>query len=134
MSEMLTKEDWHRFEMEGYVRLGKLLTDSELSALAERIDSIMLGTADLDYSRLMMQREAGEGHAQSEQTWGFKGSTLNYRKIQNLELDPLFLAYMRKPLFRSISHAVYGKNRRIACFRAMFMNKPAYHGSRLRYH
>lgn len=134
MKEMLTAAQWQAYEEEGYALLGKVVSDDELAALIRRIDDIMLGRANVDYDRLMMQREAGEGYPQSEQTLGFKGVTLNYRKIENLEFDALFLTYLQKPLFRHICDTVYGANKRIGCFRAMFMNKPAYHGSVLVYH
>lgn len=130
---MLTKEQWQTYEEEGYLRLGKILTDENLSQLSQRMNEIMLGKASLDYSRIMMQREAGEGYEQSAQTPGFKGSTLNYRKIENLEFDTLFLSYIQHPLFRHIAEKVYRKNH-IGCYRAMFMNKPAHHGSELPYH
>lgn len=134
MKEGLTTEQWEEFEREGYVRLGTMLTGAELAALQQRIDDIMLKKANIDYAKLMMQREADGMNAQTEQTLGSKGSTLNYRKIQNLELDPLFLNYMTRPIFRSICAKVYGEGTNIACFRAMFMNKPAFHGSVLPYH
>lgn len=134
MGDVLTFEQWQTFEEQGYLRLGEVLSAQEVTALTNRIDEIMLGTADIDYERLMMQREGGEGQEQSAQSMGFKGATLNYRKIQNLELDPLYLAYMKKPLYRAIAEKIYGIHTRIACYRAMFMNKPAYHGTRLVYH
>ncbi|MEK3725470.1 phytanoyl-CoA dioxygenase family protein [Paenibacillus sp. FSL H8-0034] len=134
MDVTLTDEQWQTFEEQGYLKLGKVLTELELAALSQQIDYIMLGKAGCDYDRLMMQREAGEGHEQSSQTLGFKGSTLNYRKIENLEFDSMFLTYLQKPLFREICDKVYGKDTRISCFRAMFMNKPARHGSVLAYH
>jgi phytanoyl-CoA hydroxylase len=134
MNTQLTHEQWKTYEEQGYLKLGKVLTEMELAALAQRIDDIMLGTADLDYERLMMQREAGEGYEQSKQSMGFKGSTLNYRKIENLEFDPLFLSYMQKPVFREICNEVYGGDMRISCFRAMFMNKPARNGTILPFH
>jgi phytanoyl-CoA hydroxylase len=134
MNVTLTDEQWRTYEEQGYLKLGKVLTDHELTALAQRIDHIMLGKADCDYDRFMMQREASEGHEQSSQTLGFKGSTLNYRKIENLEFDSLFLLYLQKPLFREICEKVYGMNIRTSCYRAMFMNKPAGNGSVLAYH
>lgn len=134
MNVTLTDEQWRTYEQQGYLKLGKVLSDLELVALAQRINHIMLGKADCDYDRFMMQRDAGEGHEQSGQTVGFKGSTLNYRKIENLEFDSLFLLYLQKPLFREICEKVYGRDTRISCFRAMFMNKPARHGSVLPYH
>ena len=65
---------------------------------------------------------------------GHKGATLRYRKIQGLELDPLFLRYMQTPLFRHICARVYGADTPVACMRAMFMNKPASEGSHLAWH
>jgi ectoine hydroxylase-related dioxygenase (phytanoyl-CoA dioxygenase family) len=126
--------NWQQFEEEGYLRLGKVLSQEELRFLGKRIDEIMLGKAEVEYESLLMQREASEGYEQSAQTNGFKGSTLNYRKIQNLEFDPYFLTYMQKDLFKQICAKVYGFTARISCFRAMFMNKPARHGSALTYH
>ncbi|NHN32199.1 phytanoyl-CoA dioxygenase family protein [Paenibacillus agricola] len=134
MSTGITPEQWRTYEEQGYLKLGKVLTGMELVALSQRIDHIMLGKAELDYERLMMQREAGEGYEQSGQTNGFKGSTLNYRKIENLEFDPLFLSYMQKPVFREICDKVYGTDIRVSCFRAMFLNKPARNGSVLPFH
>ncbi|MBV7334044.1 phytanoyl-CoA dioxygenase family protein [Chloroflexi bacterium TSY] len=135
MFDTLTDEQWQQYETQGYLRLGKVLSDEELATLQQRMDDIMLGRAPLDYDRMLMQldREPGTGKM-GPQTKGHKGATLSYRKIQDLEFDPLFLAYMRKPLFRHICDRVYGENTDIACFRAMFMNKPAKEGSHLRWH
>ena len=63
------------------------------------------------------------------QSVGFKGPSLAYRKIgeaqAGLECDPVFLAYMRRPLFRAICARVYGAHAGIAVYRAMVMSKPA---------
>ncbi len=63
------------------------------------------------------------------QTAGFKGASLAYRKVgeaqAGLECDPLFLAYMRSPLFRAICARVYGAHAGVAVYRAMAMCKPA---------
>lgn len=134
MNTALSAQQWETYKQQGYLKLGKVMPDIELKALSQRIDDIMLGKAELDYKRIMMQREAGEGYEQSEQTKGFKGPSLNYRKIEQLEYDSLFLAYIQHPLFRDICAKVYGTNKRISCFRAMFMNKPAKNGSVLPYH
>src|SRR4029077_18899225 len=108
----------------------------DLGALQKRIDQIMLGTAPIDYSRVMMQLDTDTGRYEDapEQSRGHKGSTLNYRKIQDLEHDALFLEYMRRPIFRDICARVYGAATEISCFRAMFMNKPAHKGTFLPWH
>lgn len=131
----LTDQQWQQYETDGYLRLGKVLTLDELTNLQQRMDDIMMGRAPLDYDKMLMQldREPGTGKM-GPQTKGHKGETLSYRKIQDLELDPLFLAYMEKPLFRHICTRVYGAETQIGCFRAMFMNKPAKEGSVLHWH
>lgn len=131
----ITDAQWTSFDERGFVELGQLLTDDELAALQQRIDDIMLGRAAIDYDRLMMQLDSTSGQTADAgpQTLGFKEPTLAYRKIQNLELDPLFSAYMSRPLFRDICRHVYG-DIAISAFRAMFMNKPARRGTYLPWH
>ena len=63
-----------------------------------------------------------------------RAQPLNYRKIQDLEYDDLFLAYMQHPLFRNVCSRAYGQDAPVASFRAMFMNKPAGHGHDLTWH
>ena len=123
----LSHAHWQQYEREGYLRLGRCLTDDELAAMQQRMDEIMLGTAPVDYSRMMMQldRIPGKTDEPGPGSKGHKGATLYYRKIQDLEFDPLFLRYMQKPLFRRICCMVYGSDTPVACMRAMFMNKPA---------
>ena len=98
MEHQITAEQWEHFEENGYVRIGQVATDAELAQIQQRMDDIMLGKAPLDYDQIMMQldREPGK-NVPGPQSKGHKGATLLYRKIQNLELDPIFLAYLQKP-------------------------------------
>jgi len=132
----LTPEQWSFYDEQGYLKLGKLLSDDQLSALQQRIDNIMLGRADLDYTRMMMQLDTDTGRYEDMKahTPGHKGATLGYRKIQDLELDPLFLEYLSRPIFREICRRVIGDGVPVACYRAMFMNKPARKGTFLPWH
>ncbi len=131
----ITDTQWQQYQRDGYLKLGKVLSDTDLCALQQRIDDIMLGKAHVDYSRLLMQldSETGKYEDAGEQSKGHKGATLNYRKIQELEQDDLFLAYMSRPIFREICRRTYGDTA-IASFRAMFMNKPARKGTFLPWH
>lgn len=130
----LDAADQAAFDQDGYVRLG-VLEDGDLQALQNAIDDIMLGRADVDYNQLLMQLDSASG-AYGDlggQTRGFKGATLNYRKIQDLELHPVFHGYLIGDLFQQICRHVYG-DVGVACFRAMFMNKPAHAGTELPWH
>ncbi len=116
---------------QGYVRLGHVAPADEIEALRERIDAIMLG--QISYPDMMMQLCPSAGDPEkARQTKTFKGSSLKYRKIEVLEQDPLFLAYMQNPLFRDITRKILGEE--VSCYRAMFMNKPAGQGVLLNWH
>jgi len=136
MRDQISREEWEAFGRDGFLRLGQVVSNEEVAALQVRMDDIMLGRADVDYERMMMQldRVDGADSAPGPQSYGFKGATLAYRKIQDLEYDELFLAYLQNPLFAAICSQVYGRGRSIACFRAMFMNKPAGFGTHLVWH
>ena len=131
----ITDQQWATFDTDGYVRLGKIATDEMLVAMQQRIDDIMQGKADLDYDRMLMQLDSSDGAYDSAgaQTRGHKGRTLNYRKIQLLERDPIFLEYMQLPIFAEAASHFYA-DRPVAAFRAMFMNKPANQGTVLPLH
>jgi phytanoyl-CoA hydroxylase len=132
----LTDEQWAQYKRDGYLNLGLLLEGDALTRMQTRLDDIMMGKADVDYDRMLMQLDfAATDYAKlGEQTQGFKGATLNYRKIEALEFDPLFLEYMQWPLFHNICERTYGTGAVVSCYRAMFMNKPAGRGSVLPWH
>jgi phytanoyl-CoA hydroxylase len=132
----ITPEMWDSYERDGFLRLGKVLSNEDLKALQDRIDAIMLGEADVDYDRLLMQLDSKDGAYENagQQSLGHKGKTLAYRKIQNLEFDNLFMEFMSRPIFREISAHVYGEDTPVSLFRAMFMNKPANQGTLLPWH
>jgi len=119
------------FHATGVVRLGRVIDDGEVAGLRQRIDDIMLGKQAFAG---MMQLDSDSGHYgdMPAQTAGHKGATLNYRKIEGLEADPLFLAYLRKPLIRSLATRILGPE--VSIFRSMFMNKPAGKGTILPWH
>lgn len=130
-----TTSDWSRFDTQGYLRIGRVADDAMLAAMQQRIDDIMLGRAAVDYKRMLMQLDSTDGEYESagEQTRGFKGATLAYRKIEQLEEDEVFRAYMTLPVFEEAARRFYG-DIAIAPFRAMFMNKPASRGTWLPLH
>eukprot|EP00039_Didymoeca_costata_P020448 m.341296 g.341296 ORF g.341296 m.341296 type:complete len:285 (+) comp19986_c0_seq1:101-955(+) len=136
--KLVTKDQWDHFDKEGYVVLEEeqVLTSENTDLLLQRIDDIMLGKAELDYNKLMMQLDSETGRYEDigEQSLGHKGSTLGYRKIQNLEHDDLFAAYLKHPVFEDACHRMYGLQNDISAFRVMFFNKPAGKGTNLPWH
>lgn len=133
---MIDDASWAGYERDGFLPLGRVLDAAGLAELSGRINGIMLGTAPVPYDRLLMQLDGATGKYEDagEQSLGFKGPTLAYRKIQELEHDPLFLRFMQAPRFREICARVYGSGAAVSSFRAMFMNKPARQGTKLPWH
>jgi len=131
----ITDQQWQEYEELGYLKIGSVGSDW-LRKMQERIDAIMLGRAAVNYNRMLMQRDSESGRYEDAgvQSKGFKGATLEYRKIQDLEYDPLFLEYLQHPVFEALCRRVYGEGAGVAIFRAMFMNKPANKGTFLPWH
>ena len=121
-----------RFAEDGYLRLGQVASTDQIRAMCDRIDEIMLGK--VRYEGMPMQRDTTTGEYGKLPTRTFENSerTLAYRRIDDLQLDPVFLGYMQHPVFREITEALIGPN--VSIFRAMFMNKPAEHGTHLPWH
>ena len=133
-SEPLAYTDHHHqlFEEHGYVRLGKLMAASELTALNEHVDALMLGKVKSEGVTFQLDGDTGEADSVGRRTVGPSKPTLAYRRIDELHHDPLFLTYMQHPLFRLITGRFIGED--ITIFRSMFMNKPASQGTALPWH
>ena len=125
-----TDQHHTQFMDQGYLRLGKLLSPTELAALQQRIDDIMLGR--IRYQNMRFQLDPQSPEAKMDRSTGNQEPTLNYRRIDDLEQDPLFLTYMQHALLHQISRRYIGED--IAVFRSMFMNKPAQRGTVLAWH
>lgn len=128
--KLISDDQWAHFRREGWVVLPKeqvFADDAEFQALRDHIDDVMLGVADVPYDAMMMQLDSSTGRYEDSgaQTLGHKGTTLKYRKIQNLDLSPRIMAYLRHPLFEEACERVYGRGTPISSFRTMFFNKPA---------
>jgi ectoine hydroxylase-related dioxygenase (phytanoyl-CoA dioxygenase family) len=112
--------------------LGQVADDAQLAALQERIDALMLGQVPNEHIWFQLDSETGEYGDLKFGSGKWEVATKNYRKIEKLERDPVFLAYIQHPLFRDITRQLIGEN--VSIYRAMFMNKPARRGTYLPYH
>ncbi|NUP99620.1 MAG: phytanoyl-CoA dioxygenase family protein [Armatimonadetes bacterium] len=128
---MLTDTQMRQWEEDGFVRLGQVMSDAQLEALRARIDDIMLGRIRYEGMYFQLDSETG-AYGDLKFNHGWTEASLNYRKIQDLERDPLFLEFMQHPTFRGLSRQLVAEE--ISVFRAMFMNKPAHRGTHLPYH
>ena len=117
----LTEAEWQELEAIGYVRLGVVLPEEKIDRLCDRIDEIML--CNIHYEGMRMQLCPSAAEPMTGFSARHKSSSLKYRKIQELEMDSLFLKYIQHPLFRHITRKKIGE--KVGVFRSMFFNKPA---------
>lgn len=111
----LTEDQFKEFEERGFLRLPSLLSFDAIQSLVRRVRDIMAG--QIRYEGMFFQLET------DRETTTFQGPSSDYRKIKDLEYDPLFLDYIQHPTFRQLAARYIGPN--VSCMRAMVMNKPA---------
>jgi phytanoyl-CoA hydroxylase len=116
----------------GWARLGKLADTQTVNALRARADAIMLG--EVSYPGLFFQHDAPSGKYEDlEYGKGYQGPSLAYRKVEKLELDPLFWDWITADVFRHVASRVY-PDTDVTLYRAFLMNKHAGGGSDLPWH
>jgi ectoine hydroxylase-related dioxygenase (phytanoyl-CoA dioxygenase family) len=115
----------------GYARLGKLASEETCAALRGRIDEVMLGT--VKYPGLFFQIDTESGRY-DELTYGkgYEGPSLNYRKVEKLELDPLFAGWMNAPVLERVVRKLIEGD--VVIYRALVFAKRARGGTVLPYH
>jgi len=120
------------YEEHGWARVGRLASEELLAGLRSRADAIMLGEAQPP--GLFFQIDAPSG-SYDDLTYGkgYEGPSLAYRKIEKLERDPLFRAWLENADFGRIARAVLGPHG-IALYRAVLFAKGASGGSNLPWH
>lgn len=116
----------------GYARLGGVLDEPALSTLRERADDLMLGRRT--YPGLFFQLDTDTGRYEDlEVGKGWQGPSLNYRKLEKLELDPKFLEVIEHPRFEPLARALIPGSG-IALYRAVLFTKSAAGGTLLPWH
>jgi phytanoyl-CoA hydroxylase len=120
------------YAAEGWARLGRVATDETLAALRARADDLMMGR--VTYPGLFFQMDAATGRY-DDLTFGagYEGPSLEYRKIEKLEQDPLFWAWLENPLFERVARACIAEPT-VALYRAVLFAKGARGGSQLPWH
>ncbi|AKT43697.1 phytanoyl-CoA dioxygenase family protein [Chondromyces crocatus] len=119
------------FAERGYARLGRALSDEGLAALRARCEDLMLGR--VVWPGMFFQHESASGKYEDlPYGKGYEGPSLDYRKLEKLEKDPLFFAWIQNPLFERVARAVIDGD--VVIYRATLFNKPAWGGSPLPWH
>jgi hypothetical protein len=119
------------FARNGYARLGPVLARDAAQALRDRADELMLGV--VRHSGMFFQHDSSSGRYEDLVFGaGWVGPSLAYRKLEKLELDPLFVQWIENPLFARLAGAVLGSE--IALYRAVLWNKAGSGGMELPWH
>jgi phytanoyl-CoA hydroxylase len=115
----------------GYAGLGSVLSPEGLQALRERAEELMLG--QVSYPGLFFQLDsATRRYEDAPIGLGWQGPSLGYRKLEKLEKDPRFHAWLSNPLFERIARALIPG--RVVIYRALLFNKAAAGGSDIPWH
>ncbi len=108
------------FREHGWARLGLAASEAALERLRARADDIMMGR--VVHEGLFFQRDSESGRYEDLVFGrGWEGPSPEYRKIEKLELDPLFRAWLENPLFERVARAVLGDA--VAVYRATLFTK-----------
>jgi len=119
------------FGSQGYARLGRIVSEEALLALGARIDDLM--SARVRHEGLFFQRDSATGRYEDLIFGkGWQGPSQEYRKIEKLEIDPVFRAFIANPLHERIARALIDGP--IALYRAVLFTKSARGGTALPWH
>jgi hypothetical protein len=120
-----------QFRKDGCARLGTWATDETLAGLRQRYDDITLGR--LPHEDYFFQADAESGRYE-DLTYGkgWVGPSANYRKVEKLEKDPLFWAWITNALFERVARALIEGP--IVLYRAVVFSKGAAGGTELPWH
>ena len=121
-----------RFDRDGYALLGRVASDEALGALRARTCDLMFGR--VTYPGLFFQRDTESGkYDDLEFGKGWEGPSSNYRKIEKVEVDPVFRAWLENPLFERLARRKIAEPE-ITIYRAVIMSKRENGGTVLPWH
>jgi len=107
---------------EGFALLPGVVPEDVLAALRARADDIVLGR--VDPAPFFFQHDTDTGRYEDlTDGEGWVGPSTNYRKVEKLERDPIFAAWIASPLLEPLVRAAVGDD--VVLYRAILMNKAA---------
>ena len=119
------------FEECGFARLGQTLDPDGVETLRQRAQSLLLN--ERDAAGFFYQHDSATGRYEDlEYGQGWRGASIAYRKVEKLERDCVFRAWIDNPLFERIARRTIGADARI--YRAVLWNKAPHGGTQLPWH
>ena len=127
----ITEGQLNQLDQSGFFKMDQVISKKEFQEIRMRMEDITQGR--IQYSGMSFQLDgSSKAYDSVPNGGGFQRPSDNYRKIQGWEKDPVFLKYMRHPIFRDLTQKLIGDQ--VSIYRAMFMNKPPWNGTNLPYH
>lgn len=120
-----------QYRAEGYARVGPAADEATLEGLRSRAVELMLGRVTWPGMFFQIDSSTGE-YRDAPLGLGWVGPSLNYRKLEKLELDERFLALIRTPLFERLARGVIDGG--VTLYRAIIFNKAASGSSAIPWH
>ena len=121
------------YRAHGWARLGRVAGEETLAALRARADDIMHGR--VVHEGLFFQHDSGSGRYEDlEFGRGWVGPSDAYRKIEKLERDPVFRAWIENDVFERVVRAVLGQDEPVSLYRSTLFTKSARGGTELPWH
>ena len=122
---------FRKFKGHGYARLGRVLTDLAASELAERAQHMM--EDDEPVVGVFYQHDSPSGRYEDLAfNEGWVGPSPSYRKLERLERDPMFRAWIENPLFKRIATSLLGDG--VLLYRTVLWNKAPHAGMATPWH
>lgn len=119
------------YRANGFAHVENVVPTATLDALRVRADEIMHGR--VAYEGMFFQLDTTTGNYRDlEFGNGWEGPSDNYRKIEKLERDPVFRAWIENPFFERIVRGVIDGD--VTLYRAILMTKAARGGTELPWH
>lgn len=128
---MLTEPNMLKFRKDGYLALGQVASDAQIHRLRQRLDDLTLGSMHNHRIQYQIEPAMRDGLG-APKGYAYLGPSAHYRKLTQLDRDPLFLDYFAHPTFQSVIKQLIGSQ--VTISRAFALLKPAYDGSPLDWH
>jgi hypothetical protein len=126
-----TEDALTHFAEHGWARLGRVLDEPGVRSLAERADELMTGR--ITYPGMFFQMDAVNGrYEDAPRGLGWQGPSRDYRKLEKLELDERFRAWIVNPALERVARALIAGP--IAMYRCIIFNKSAAGSSPIPWH
>lgn len=119
------------FQAHGYASLGPILTEDAAAELAARAEALM--GAEVAFPGMFFQHEPPSAQYEDVRfNAGWVGPSTRYRKLERLELDPLFRRFIENRLFERLTERVLGADVRL--YRSVLWNKAPRGGMAVPWH